>query len=409
MNNNNKYEYVSVISVDPVNQLPKKEMKTFQTTSTRNQSQQFVTVLSINTPAVSVNIDRPELVEVHRVGDEKIGFGLKFEGGIKNNEKIVRLFIQSCSPNTPASRATASWGVLREGDEILEINSMRATQMSRLECVSNLKNSAGVIKLLILHRDAAAAARNQRLQSGSETAKVKSVIPPKPPVVPPRRINKTSFSTDGGGLKPVKPTPPPAPTTRETNYVNTKIVEIQSVIKPFDLLEKEFKIDSNQHSSSDEEKKKSGLTTSSEISTEQKVYENVEIIPPRPLPRLTILMNDLQKMEDDAQQQQHHIMQPLLPRLIDFHPKDTTTMSTSAEDSQKFLSQSLQAQLQNISYDDFKFFDEDFCEDGEKLGPILGQLKLSEAYFNQHWNNNKSLLPTIGEVEEDFVSMESNR
>jgi PDZ domain len=406
---NNKYEYVSVISVDPqvmVTQTPKKEMKTFQTTTT-SQSQQFVTVLSINTPAVSVNIDRPELVEVHRVGDEKIGFGLKFEGGIKNNEKIVRLFIQSCSPHTPASRAKASWGVLREGDEILEINGMRATQMSRLECVSNLKNSAGVIKLLILHRDAAAAARNQRLQAGHETCKVRSVIPPKPPVVPPRRINKTSFSTDGGGLKPVKPTPPPATATRETNYVNTKIVEIQSVIKPFDLLEKEFKIDSNQHSSSGEEKKKSGLTTSSENSAEQKVYENVEIIPPRPLPRLTILMNDLQKMEDDAQQ--HHIIQPLLPRLIDFHPKDTTTsLTTSAEDSQKYLSQSLQAQLQNISYEDFKFFDEDFCEDGEKLGPILGQLKLSEAYFNQHWNN-KSLLPTIGEVEEDFMSMESNR
>uniref|UniRef100_A0A182SXP8 PDZ domain-containing protein n=1 Tax=Anopheles maculatus TaxID=74869 RepID=A0A182SXP8_9DIPT len=91
---------------------------------------QFVTVLSINhggdggsrTVAGGRQKNAPEVVLVYRLPGERLGFGLKFQGGTNSNEKIQRLFIQSCAENSPASRVQASWGHLREGDEILEID-----------------------------------------------------------------------------------------------------------------------------------------------------------------------------------------------------------------------------------------------------------------------------------------------
>jgi len=46
------------------------------------------------------------------------------------------------------------------------------------------------------------------------------------------------------------------------------------------------------------------------------------------------------------------------------------------------------------------------CEDGEKLGPpeLINGPGPSEAYFNMFWHSN--MLPTIGEVEEEFSSLE---
>lgn len=46
------------------------------------------------------------------------------------------------------------------------------------------------------------------------------------------------------------------------------------------------------------------------------------------------------------------------------------------------------------------------CEDGEKLGPpeVINGPGPSEAYFNLYWHSN--MLPTIGEVEEEFSSLE---
>lgn len=50
--------------------------------------------------------------------------------------------------------------------------------------------------------------------------------------------------------------------------------------------------------------------------------------------------------------------------------------------------------------------DDDDVEDGEKLGPpsIVDGPGPSEAYFNFPWSTN--MLPTIGEVEEEFSSLE---
>ena len=106
-------------------------------------AENFVTVLSIGTgkkeddaplPATPVTastksasngVDGPleEEVEVYRLPGERLGFGLKFEGGNKTSERVRRLFVQSCAEQSPASRAKCSWGILGEGDEVRKLSS----------------------------------------------------------------------------------------------------------------------------------------------------------------------------------------------------------------------------------------------------------------------------------------------
>lgn len=122
----------------------------------------FVTVLSVGCEAP----DGAEDVLVYRLPGERLGFGLKFEGGTSTSEKVRRLFIQSCAPDSPASRARCSWGSLQEGDEVLEIDSVPVSAMTRLDCVRSLKDSHVVLKLLVRH--------------------------PAPPPVPPRRKTQSA-------------------------------------------------------------------------------------------------------------------------------------------------------------------------------------------------------------------------
>ncbi|XP_062561403.1 uncharacterized protein LOC134225387 isoform X2 [Armigeres subalbatus] len=147
---------------------------------------QFVTVLSINHGAAPEGSSEPEIVLVYRLPGERLGFGLKFQGGTKNNEKIQRLFIQSCAENSPASRVQASWGFLREGDEILEIDGVTVTQMTRIECVKCLKESNLAIKLLV--RNGEGKVQNFFDENGDVPEK--KSVPPPPPPVPPRKLNK---------------------------------------------------------------------------------------------------------------------------------------------------------------------------------------------------------------------------
>lgn len=93
----------------------------------------FVTVLSIGAtgkrPIVHQDVDPAhpeEEVEVYRLPGERLGFGLKFEGGNKTSERVRRLFIQSCAEQSPASRATCSWGHLGEGDEVSSNSRLRS-------------------------------------------------------------------------------------------------------------------------------------------------------------------------------------------------------------------------------------------------------------------------------------------
>uniref|UniRef100_A0A182MWP0 PDZ domain-containing protein n=1 Tax=Anopheles culicifacies TaxID=139723 RepID=A0A182MWP0_9DIPT len=173
---------------------------------------QFVTVLSINHGGDGRTAGRqnaPEVVLVYRLPGERLGFGLKFQGGTKSNEKIQRLFIQSCAENSPASRVQASWGHLREGDEILEIDGVNVSRMTRIECVKCLKDSNVAIKLLV--RNGEGKVQNFYGDTGTGVMNASSTTgdgvgggggigggelperkgaPPPPPPVPPRKLNK---------------------------------------------------------------------------------------------------------------------------------------------------------------------------------------------------------------------------
>ncbi|XP_058124278.1 uncharacterized protein LOC131265973 [Anopheles coustani] len=213
------------------------------------EDSQFVTVLSINhggdggaRGGRGERPNAPEVVLVYRLPGERLGFGLKFQGGTKSNEKIQRLFIQSCAENSPASRVQASWGHLREGDEILEIDGVSVTRMTRIECVKCLKDSNVAIKLLV--RNGEGKVQNFYSEShtvgnggvpgesgngaeggggGSGDLPERKGAPPPPPPVPPRKLHKRKQSTveqpngnsgesgDTGGGPPSKVGTGPAP------------------------------------------------------------------------------------------------------------------------------------------------------------------------------------------------------
>ncbi|XP_018901772.2 uncharacterized protein bbg [Bemisia tabaci] len=148
----------------------------------------FVTVLAINDEEPpKEKDDDAELVLLYRLPGERLGLGLKFDGGVKSCEKVDKLFIQSCAPNSPASRSKASWGFLAAGDEILAIDEVAVNSMTRIECVRCLKESSVVIKLLI--RPNPTAQRPNPADAGEPTPSGESAPPP----VPPRKFRKNSL------------------------------------------------------------------------------------------------------------------------------------------------------------------------------------------------------------------------
>ncbi|GJQ69965.1 hypothetical protein Trydic_g13347 [Trypoxylus dichotomus] len=159
----------------------------------------YITVLKIGTDDQLLRSVTEEVL-VYRLPGEKLGFGLKFEGGTKSAEFVKRLFIQSCATNSPASRVESSWGCLVEGDEILEIDSVPVNAMTRIDCVKCLKDSNVVIKLLIKHRlennnielgmDDSCTRSTEDLPLVISAEKKRTTRPPPPPPVPPRKVNR---------------------------------------------------------------------------------------------------------------------------------------------------------------------------------------------------------------------------
>merc|ERR1711892_308104 len=90
-------------------------------------------------------------IDILRKSGEKLGFGLRFEGGGKASECVKRLFIQCCSPESPAARAKCSWGGIVEGDQILSIGGQEIRKLTRLECVKALKDSPVTVNMRIRH------------------------------------------------------------------------------------------------------------------------------------------------------------------------------------------------------------------------------------------------------------------
>lgn len=207
----------------------------------------YVTVLTIGdkeTNGLSKTVT--EEVLVYRLPGERLGFGLKFEGGTKASEFVKRLFIQSCAPDSPASRVTSSWGQLTEGDEVLEIDSIPVSTMTRIDCVRCLKDSNVVIKLLVRHNKNNNFDNNNKSETTTTTTKTKSVedlplvisaekkrTPPPPPPVPPRKIPRKLFKHHSfNGKKDLQEDNNPIPPSRHTitsNETNgTKAKKFQS-------------------------------------------------------------------------------------------------------------------------------------------------------------------------------------
>lgn len=94
-----------------------------------------------------------EVACVTRRPGQKLGFGLKFDGGNECDLPIQRLFIQSCAEGSPASKVHCSWGRLVEADEIVEIGGVNIRNtLNRLQVVEMLKDSQqDVLSLKIRH------------------------------------------------------------------------------------------------------------------------------------------------------------------------------------------------------------------------------------------------------------------
>uniref|UniRef100_A0A1A9WE70 PDZ domain-containing protein n=1 Tax=Glossina brevipalpis TaxID=37001 RepID=A0A1A9WE70_9MUSC len=220
-------DFVTVVEVDNLskknnNEISCENLTTKASTALSTQNSTFVTVLSINNAgsnqqqkqSLDINHDdvndveeeeeedeETETVIVYRLPGERLGFGLKFQGGTKNLEKVQKLFIQSCAKDSPASKVATSWGVLREGDEIINIDNRSVCDMTRIECVKCLKDNVA-IKLLVRNgKGQKPAGVEEDFDNGCTNTTAKSyslgktnlqmrVAPPPPPPIPPRKLIK---------------------------------------------------------------------------------------------------------------------------------------------------------------------------------------------------------------------------
>lgn len=463
-------DYVTVVSVDlnlnnnhhHHQQQPKSQTNGNSHINTAEKPS-FVTVLSINsnqnnTATISTAmVESPrsdcEIVTVYRLPGERLGFGLKFQGGTKTNERVDRLFIQSCDANTPASRARTSWGgSLSEGDEILEIDHEPVTNMTRIECVKCLKDKNVAINLLVKKGDHAS------MKLVRESSPAKRPLPPPPPKIPPRKIYK-------------KPPPPAAPIVTlpkttiitetpvaaemylnctlddelnrndESDETGSTISSQISVIsnfssesdlsllssnsdltriltKPFQMIEREFNVNSSSgvvapmsidnlllfndseplSENVNEEIKAMGNYVNVAVPAAEAAaaseYENVDIkLPPVPRPRVSISSMPQETGEANT--------------TIESWLNDAKAVNGNASVAAAVADKSNATQSDAQNYEAIKFECFAAADDmEEKLGPPE-LLNISEAYFNFPWcGNSSNSLPTIGESEEEFSSME---
>lgn len=462
-------EYVTVVSVDLDPKMPINAIKSAHVEPEKKSS--FVTVLSINnnqnTTTIST-LEKPgdgEIVTVYRLPGERLGFGLKFQGGTKTDEKVQRLFIQSCDAESPASKARASWGPLAEGDEILKIDAEPITQMTRIECVKCLKDRNVAINLRVKKGEKSS---NGTAKNGSSVNVAKKrPLPPPPPVVPPRKISKNptlrepQLAVTPKIIAMENPTPVAAEIylnilddeinrNDESDETGSTISSQISVIsnypsesdlsllsanassndltkiltKPFQMIEREFNVNSSnimpsatsmsidslllfnesEQIQTDDSSGKVKIELKSSNTYENvnvndetedhRKYENIDIkLPPIPRPRSISLPQDV--CETDSKTPTKTIIESWL--------NDANTINGNSLNGDKHPSDHHEQSYEPIKFECFAAGDD---EDDEKLGPPE-LLNISEAYFNFSWcSNSPNNLPTIGEAEEEFSSME---
>lgn len=159
------------------------------------QDSAFVTVLTVGAAAGAAK------VLVCRPRGARLGLGLKFEGGSAAAERVRRLLVQSCAEDSPAANASTPWGKLIPGDEILAIDGVSVSDLTRIECVRRLKDSDETLELLVRHFEA-----EKQLESNSmdhkgnvvENKQNSEITRPStlPPPVPPRKLGKKNSFKD---------------------------------------------------------------------------------------------------------------------------------------------------------------------------------------------------------------------
>ncbi|XP_013191282.2 uncharacterized protein LOC106135505 [Amyelois transitella] len=162
----------------------------------------FVTVLTVGAAAgAEVIVRRPK--------GERLGLGLKFEGGSAAAEKVRRLLVQSCAENSPAANACAPWGKLIPGDEILAIDGVPVSELTRIDCVRRLKDSDEALTLLVRHFESDGKTDQNTCDTdltGNTTIKQATDISRPttlPPPVPPRKLGKKNSFKDKPTLQTV--------------------------------------------------------------------------------------------------------------------------------------------------------------------------------------------------------------
>ncbi|KRG06489.1 uncharacterized protein Dmoj_GI26407, isoform B [Drosophila mojavensis] len=224
-------DYITVVEVDDPTSSTKDTnhlKKLVKRQSSVAEDSSFITVLTINEQQqllqqqqqqqqqqlqqqhIQTETDQAEHVTVYRLPGERLGFGLKFQGGTRNTELVQKLFIQSCAADSPASKVATSWGHLREGDEIQSIDGHQVSQMTRIECVRCLKDS---VAIHLVVRNGHGQKPPSEDEHQSEVSISLNAQPPPPPPVPPRKLVKRQNSKEGPAtvqLVVEKPlTPPP--------------------------------------------------------------------------------------------------------------------------------------------------------------------------------------------------------
>lgn len=227
-------DYITVVEVDDPTSSTKDTnhlKKLVKRQSSVAEDSSFITVLTINEQQQQLlqqqqqeqqqqqqkdqhesltEADESEHVTVYRLPGERLGFGLKFQGGTRNTELVQKLYIQSCAADSPASKVATSWGHLREGDEIQSIDGRLVSQMTRIDCVRCLKDSVA-INLIVRNGHGQKPPSEEEQQT--DVSIVLNAQPPPPPPVPPRKLVKRQNSKEGPStvqLVVEKPlTPPP--------------------------------------------------------------------------------------------------------------------------------------------------------------------------------------------------------
>lgn len=164
----------------------------------------FVTVLTVGaaTGAAEVTVRRPR--------GERLGLGLKFEGGSAATEKVRRLLVQSCSEDSPAANACAPWGKLIPGDEILAIDGVSVSELTRIDCVRRLKDSDESLTLLVRHFEPETKMETANKDTSESVTAPNMAVPKQsmeimrpttlPPPVPPRKLGKKNSFKDKPSL-----------------------------------------------------------------------------------------------------------------------------------------------------------------------------------------------------------------